>query len=108
MRPPENLDWQIGTDDVTGKSERSCWCRLDALTPALDCASVFFQEASSNVLKLYHCWSSVFAQKSRIVLAGKQLPRESTHLDLFEIRSTGDKPRVDDTLSKHVRKDLRP
>jgi hypothetical protein len=60
------------------------------------------------MLKLYHCWRSVLAQKYPKVLAGKQLPRESTHLDLFEIRSIGDKPRVDDTLSKHVRKDLRP
>ena len=36
------------------------------------------------MLKLYHYWSSVCAQKVRIVLAEKRLDWESVHLDLFE------------------------
>jgi len=36
------------------------------------------------LLKLYHYWSSVCAQKVRIVLAEKKLDWESVHLDLFE------------------------
>lgn len=36
------------------------------------------------MLKLYHYWSSVCAQKVRIVLAEKNIQWESAHLDLFE------------------------